>query len=196
MVVQAVAYLAGPDVFLPNASEVARTKVAICRSRGLDARHPALEGLHVDAYGRRPTALQIFDKCIATMRECSLVIANVTPFRGVSMDVGTAVEIGYMYALGRPVFGYTTVAQDYEERVGSDGYGVDAYGLADNPMCIGPAIRSGGVVVREVTDPPGQLGDLHGFIVCVEKVMELLREREAPVITAEGGVPAARAGWL
>ena len=42
------------------------------------------------------------------MRSCDLLIANLTPFRGVSMDSGTAFEVGFMRALGRPVLGYTT----------------------------------------------------------------------------------------
>ena len=39
------------------------------------------------------------------MRSCQLCIANLTPFRGVSMDSGTAYEVGFMRALGRPVLG-------------------------------------------------------------------------------------------
>ena len=46
-----------------------------------------------------------------------LVIANMTPFRGPSMDVGTAVELGYSFARGLPVFGYTNIVDDYEARV-------------------------------------------------------------------------------
>ena len=51
------------------------------------------------------------------MRSCDLLIANCTPFRGVSMDVGTAFEIGFMRALGRPVFGYSNTPADYAARV-------------------------------------------------------------------------------
>jgi nucleoside 2-deoxyribosyltransferase len=34
---------------------------------------------------------------------------NCSPFRGVSLDAGTAYEIGYACALGKPVFGYSNV---------------------------------------------------------------------------------------
>jgi nucleoside 2-deoxyribosyltransferase len=50
------------------------------------------------------------------MRSCDLLIANLTPFRGVSMDAGTAFEVGFMRALGRPVLGCTNVAADYRQR--------------------------------------------------------------------------------
>jgi nucleoside 2-deoxyribosyltransferase len=46
--------------------------------------------------------LRIFDVCVAMMQQCDLAIAQLTPFRGVSMDVGTAVELGYMHARGKP----------------------------------------------------------------------------------------------
>ena len=50
------------------------------------------------------------------MRTCDLLIANLTPFRGVSTDAGTAFEVGFMRALGRPVLGYTNTIADYRER--------------------------------------------------------------------------------
>jgi len=44
------------------------------------------------------------------------------------MDVGTAVEIGYMHAQGKPVFGYTNVAADYADRCDDDGCDIEAFG--------------------------------------------------------------------
>ena len=64
------------------------------------------------------------------MEQSDLVIANMTPFRGGSIDPGTAVEIGFMYARGRPVFGYTNVAGDYAARVAPNGALVDAEGMS------------------------------------------------------------------
>lgn len=102
-------------MFLPNAEEIGRAKIAICRKRGLDARFPLVEhptGTVPAARGHR-----VFALCLEMMEECALVIANMTPFRGVSMDVGTAIEMGYMYGRGRPVFAYTNVVEDYDARV-------------------------------------------------------------------------------
>ena len=44
------------------------------------------------------------------------MIANLTPFRGPSADVGTVYEVGFMRALGRPVFGYATTAEPFTRR--------------------------------------------------------------------------------
>jgi hypothetical protein len=41
------------------------------------------------------------------MRTCDAVILNLTPFRGPSADVGSAYEMGFMRALGRPIFAYS-----------------------------------------------------------------------------------------
>src|ERR1022692_1449458 len=115
-VTKPVVYLAGPEVFLPNAVEIGKAKVAICRRHGLDAIFP-FEPLESIATSPADRGHEIFLQCVAMMTRCNLVIANMTPFRGASMDVGTAVEIGYMYGQGHPIFGYTNVMDDYDVRV-------------------------------------------------------------------------------
>ena len=50
------------------------------------------------------------------MHSCDALVANLTPFRGVSADAGTAFEVGFMRALGRPVLGYTYTGLAYVER--------------------------------------------------------------------------------
>ena len=59
------------------------------------------------------TALKIFHANVKLMQQSDLVIANMTRFRGPSMDVGTAFEMGFMYASGKPVFGYYNVNETY-----------------------------------------------------------------------------------
>ena len=51
------------------------------------------------------------------MRGCDLMIVNLTPFRGPSADVGSAYEMGFMRALGRPIFAYSNDARPFAERV-------------------------------------------------------------------------------
>lgn len=84
----------------------------------------------------------------------------MTPFRGVSMDPGTACEIGFAYALGKPVVGYVSAERnmrDYRSRmslslpdgdilerdindvghevfIAPDGMSVEDFGLNDNLM--------------------------------------------------------------
>ena len=74
-------------------------------------------------------------------------MANMTPFRGPSMDVGTAYEVGYADALGLAVFAYRTDQTAYASRVpqparnciDADGWMVENYGRTNNLMMIGAA---------------------------------------------------------
>jgi hypothetical protein len=77
------AYLAGPDVFMPNALEHAHRKIEICAKYGITGLAP----LNQDA---EPTSGQgadikwtdIFHKDIEMMEVSDIIIANLTPFRG------------------------------------------------------------------------------------------------------------------
>jgi nucleoside 2-deoxyribosyltransferase len=160
-------YLAGPEVFLTDAVALGDAKMRICREHGLDAIFPFgtdPEGANAQEVGHR-----IFERCIELMDRCDIAIANMTPFRGVSMDVGTAVEMGYMLARGRPVFGYTNVVDDLEHRVTEDGMVIEQFGFVDNLMCEGVVWRSGGTVVRTHVSEAERLTDLRGFAACVEQ---------------------------
>ena len=106
-------YLAGPEVFLPDAVEVGRNEVAICERYGLVGLFP----LDLDAPAGPATSAAIFQACLVTMRDAHAIVANVTSFRGIGADPGTAFELGYMLALGKPVFGYTNDPAAHVERV-------------------------------------------------------------------------------
>lgn len=179
-------YLAGPEVFFPNALEIGDQKKKICTSYGFDAHFP-LDRL--PDVGRDPldVAKQIFSICLEMMDDSDLVVANMTPFRGVSMDVGTAIELGYMYAQGKPVFGYTNDVQDYAARVTTAGVmvsdqQVEDFGLSDNLMCEGvvrwprnspPKGSDGGVIRTEVLDDERFLS-LDGFEAAVQQARDYL----------------------
>ena len=168
-----VAYLAGPEVFLSDAAEIGAAKKEICRQHGLEGLFPGdVPESDLDLeHGRL-----LFRDLVAMMEQSDLVIANMTPFRGGSIDPGTAVEIGFMYARGRPVFGYTNVAGDYAARVAPNGALVDAegmsieqFGLIDNLMCVAPALESGAVIVQEGVPEGERFRDLRGFEQCVRQ---------------------------
>ena len=88
-------YLAGPDVFLPDALEVGRQKTEICRRHGLIGLYPL-----DNAVDRAATeaSLQIFKANETMMDQADAIIANLTPFRGPGADGGTVYELGYMAA--------------------------------------------------------------------------------------------------
>ena len=103
-------YLAGPEVFLSNAKEVGKCKKALCRKYGFEGVFPL--DVEADLGGKSPKEIGL---CIsgvneALIKNCDIVIANLTPFRGPSADVGTAYEIGFAHALGKKVFGLMMVA--------------------------------------------------------------------------------------
>ncbi len=130
-------YLAGPDVFHPDAAARAVRMKAACARHGLVGVFPL-----DDAPGPLPDApewLRIFAANEAHIRGCDAMLANVTPFRGPSADVGTAWEMGFMRALGRPVVAWSEEVRDYAARVAPDGLLVEDFGLADNLMLEGGA---------------------------------------------------------
>ena len=81
------AYLAGPDVFLPNAVEHAARKVEICRRFGLQGLPPLNQDIETAAKAL-DVWQSIYEKDIAMMERCDIIIANLTPFGGASADAG------------------------------------------------------------------------------------------------------------
>jgi nucleoside 2-deoxyribosyltransferase len=133
-------YLAGPDVFLENWRAVADAKKALCRAYGFEGVFP-LDNAVKKHRSKRQFGFRISRANEKLMTSCDLVIANMTPFRGPSMDVGTAFEMGFLRGLGKPVLGYSnvkgnlldrTVAQlgkKATKRKGAPGILEDAFGL-------------------------------------------------------------------
>lgn len=175
-------YLAGPEVFLPDFGKpVFDAKKAMCAAFGCEGVSPmdgdlSLEGLAPFAQG-----IAIYRGNLAHMDGCDAVIANMTPFRGVSMDAGTAFEMGYMAARGKPVLGYTHVADNYAERcvryygrgVGGalDGYSagtsIERFDMADNLMMVGAVDVAGFRVCSASVRAGDELSSLAGFEMCL-----------------------------
>ena len=109
-------YLAGPEVFLPDARAIGAQKCRLAAEAGLEGAFPLDAQLNLDRLPPSEQARRISVANEGLMRSCDALIANLTPFRGVSADSGTAFEVGFMRALGRPVFGYTNVIANYTAR--------------------------------------------------------------------------------
>jgi nucleoside 2-deoxyribosyltransferase len=176
------AYLAGPEVFLPRAKVVGAKKKAICEAHGLEGVFPLDEEPSAASSDPADVARSIFQVCVDLMNSCDLIIANLTPFRGVSMDVGTAVEIGYMFAFGKPVFEYTNVRDSYSERVkeaklaGLDEI-VEDFGLSDNLMCVIPAELSGAPAALGMVTSDRLFTDLKAFEECTARAALAFKAR-------------------
>jgi nucleoside 2-deoxyribosyltransferase len=162
------AYLAGPDVFLPNAHENAAAKIAICAKYGIIGRPPLNEELGDLAQMPEDAAWRmIFRKDIEMMQGCDIIIANLTPFRGASADAGTLIEVGWFLGRGKPVFGYSNSAASFAARSQAQiaampdpltDLTVEGFGLPDNLMIPG-AVEAGGGLAMTL---PGN-GQDHAF---------------------------------
>ncbi len=141
------AYLAGPDVFLPDAHAFAARKIAICARHGIAGKAPVDSG--VAGLGEMPAERAwraIFQGCLGMMEACDIIIANLTPFRGASADAGTLAELGWFLGRGLPVFGYSNAARNFAVRSAAQiaavpdplaGMAVEGFGLPDNLMVAG-----------------------------------------------------------
>jgi nucleoside 2-deoxyribosyltransferase len=178
-------YLAGPEVFLPNARLIGAEKCQLAADAGLEGAFPLDAQLNLGTLPAGEQAQRISRANEDLMRSCDGLIANLTPFRGVSMDAGTAFEVGFMQALGRPLAGYTNVAAGYAERarafrargpatMDSDRLDleIEDFGLAENLMIEVAILSSGGRVVRRQVVAGTELTDTAGFAQCLADMAE------------------------
>lgn len=143
-------YLAGPDVFLPNAMEAGRIKAAICADLGLTALYPLDADLEIDwETAPKPSqALAIFQSNRALIASADAVLANLTPFRGPSADAGTIWEVGYAHGLGLPIYGYSNSAATFADRTRAalaaqpDGLSVEDFSLPSDNLMIHFALQA------------------------------------------------------
>jgi nucleoside 2-deoxyribosyltransferase len=99
-------YLAGPEVFLPNAVARGEELKILCATHGLIGLFPLDNELTSVEHGSHAMASAIRTANMELIKSCDGILANMTPFRGPSMDVGTAYEMGVGAALGKVVVGY------------------------------------------------------------------------------------------
>jgi len=171
-------YLAGPDVFLPDAIEIGRRKAAICARHGLIGLYPLDNAVDLAA---ADASLSIFKGNEAMMDAADAIIANLTPFRGPSADAGTVYELGYMAGRGKLCFAYSNDPATYAERVArfgeitksggrlvdADGLTVEDFGLPDNLMMIHTLDLHGARLVTPRRMPADIWHDLTSFEACV-----------------------------
>ena len=172
-------YLAGPDVFLPDALDIGQRKRDICERHGLTGLYPLDNAVDLSA---RDASLQIFRGLEAMMDAADAIIANLTPFRGPGADPGTVYELGYMAGRGKLCLAYCNDPAPYAERVArltkvmrtsdnrlidGDGLTVEDFGLPDNLMMIHALDLHGSPLVVPRNRPEDVWHDLTSFEACV-----------------------------
>jgi nucleoside 2-deoxyribosyltransferase len=175
-------YLAGPMVFEPDPDAIFARMKAICAQHGLEGVSPPdnQTGLEGHAPGQA-LALAIVSADIALMHSMDAGIFCLDSFRrSPEMDPGTAFEIGYMHALGKPLAGWTRDPRPYPARVAA--YFTDIFGLPLTATAPGAAGGTSGAL----RDPDGILVHSEG---CYQNAMADMG------IVRSGGVVAADADW-
>jgi nucleoside 2-deoxyribosyltransferase len=172
-------YLAGPDVFLPDALAIGQRKQAICERHGVTGLYPLDNKVDLTA---ADASLQIFKANEAMMDDADAIIANLTPFRGAGADPGTVYELGYMAGRGRLCLAYCNDPEIYAERVARfttvtsasdkrlidrEGLTVEDFGLPDNLMMIHALDLHGSPLVTPRARPDDIWHDLTSFEACV-----------------------------
>lgn len=178
-------YLAGLEVFLPDAVSVGKIKQELCRRYGFVGLFP-LDN-EIGAPPGASLSRLIFEGNIAMLNDADAVIANLTPYRGVSADVGTVFEVGYGFARGKKIFGYSNSRAGFIDRivsfvggaleVGSDGrpyasdhLAVENFDRFDNLMIAEALLASGANVVLPDADPDDIWRDMQSFEQCLRLV--------------------------
>ena len=175
-------YLAGPTVFLPDPDKTFARMKAICHDRGLIGKAPldnqiGLEGLPLG----RGLIERIARADIALMRSVDAGVFCLDGFRrGPEMDAGTAFEIGYMLALGKPLAGWTADPRPYPDKVRD--YFHDVFGLSLTETTPGASGGTSGLT----RDPDGMLVHSEG---CMQNAMVHIG------IELSGGIVAADPRW-
>ncbi|WGD50382.1 nucleoside 2-deoxyribosyltransferase [Bradyrhizobium sp. CB1650] len=171
-------YLAGPDVFLPDAIEIGRRKTAICGRFGLTGLYPLDNEVDLAA---PDASRQIFGGNEAMMDAADVIIANLTPFRGAGADPGTVYELGYMAGRGKLCLAYSNDPAVYADRVrrfldvtsdngrlvDTQGLTIEDFGLVDNLMMIHALELHGCPLVTPAEMPVDVWRDLAAFEACV-----------------------------
>ena len=131
-------YLAGPDVFYPDAPVRGQRMKALCAQQGWDGLFPLDAPLDPALAPSRA----IFEANRQLIRQADAVVANLRDFRGFEPDSGTVWEVSFALALGKPVVGYLPSAASLLARMNGhtrngldhEGCAVEDFGLPLNLM--------------------------------------------------------------
>ncbi len=179
-------YLAGPDVFLPDAMDFGRRKAELCAQHGHVGLFPLDSGIDIFA---PDASLNIFRANQSMMDSAQAIIANLTPFRGPSADAGTVYELGYMAGRGKVCLGYSNDPTIYADRVrklkldspavpASDlhGLAIEDFGHSDNLMMVHALEDHGYPLIVPDKIAEDIWHDLSSFETCL-RVLTAMKER-------------------
>lgn len=185
-------YLAGPEVFLENAIEIGKQKQQLCKLYGFIGLYPLDNTFDAEKFSPQELGLKIAQANEQLISQADAVIANMTPFRGTSCDVGTAYEMGLARGLDKPVFAYSNdtrffIQRNIEDLPGTEKISEDSFvdqqnmalenfGLIDNLMLDGAVADD--IIMHELVEKDQMFSELLGFEQCLK---QLHRHYKMPV---------------
>ena len=122
-------YIAGFDVFSEKAFEISKENKEICNRYGFIGLSP------IDNVCDKVE--DIFIGNIGLIDEADVVVANLNNFRGLTIDDGTAFEIGYAYAKEKIIYGYMDDTRSMRDKIGikdKEGFNVEDFNRPINLM--------------------------------------------------------------
>ncbi len=162
-------------VFLPDPDAMFDVMKTICARHGLQGVAPPDGQVALAGPAGHALSAAIVAADIALMREMDAGVFCLDSFRrGPEMDPGTAFEIGYMHALGKPLAGWTQDVRDYQARVRAHFGGATVR-------------RLGGVQSGNERDPDGVMVHSEG---CMQNAMTHIG------IERSGGQVCADPDWI
>jgi nucleoside 2-deoxyribosyltransferase len=109
-------YLAGPDVFDPDAIRVGEKLKQLASEYGFIGLFP-LDNSITTKGTPHEVARAIRDANIKLIESADIIMANLNPFRGIEPDSGTVFEVGFATALGKEVYCYAADCREMIVRV-------------------------------------------------------------------------------
>jgi len=175
-------YLAGPMVFETDPVGIFERMKTICREHGVAGVAPLDNQIGLENLCPGKQLLEAIVRADMGLRDRGEAgVFCLDGFRrGPEMDRGTAFEVGYMPALGKPMAGWTRDVRHYPQRVA--GFFNDTYGAELTAAAAGSVGGTSGLL----RDPDGVLVHSEG---CVQNAMVHVGIERA------GGVVVADADW-
>ena len=173
-------YLAGPEVFFPESEHraIVAEKKRLLETHGFEGVDPLDTDLEFPEQESKPDrGLRIYRANRELMDSCHAIIANLTPFRGISADPGTVFEVGYMIGQGKPAFGFTMDNRHYRERSGgverdSLGHSIEDFDLSDNLMIECSIREAGGKICTSTVSGEHQYFSSKLFSDCIKQMAD------------------------
>lgn len=100
-------YIAGPECFYPRGYDLWWAQRKLAEYHGIPVVLPTTTELKLSSSRLQENAAEIFEDLIIQANQSTAIIADLEFFRGTEPDGGTVFELGWIWAIGGTLFGYS-----------------------------------------------------------------------------------------